>query len=456
MQGFLAFEVQYFGVNLLMLIGIGAMLFWMNWQLALLALLPSPLVAALTRMLWRFIRSLFRRTRHRRATLTAVLSDTLSGIRVVKGFAQEKLENQRFDAKSFSLSEASMEAFKVWSTFSPVYSFLWGIGSLIVWYFGGRQVMGQEMSLGTLMAFIAYLGMFYGPLDTVTRVWNWITRSLAAAERIFEIIDMEPEVPDDSISIPAEVIQGAVDFKNVTFGYDRHKPVLYDIQLSVKAGEMIGFVGHSGAGKTTMTNLICRFYKTDEGQILIDNTDITKMKLSDLRRQIGMVLQNPFLFNGSIAENIGFAKPGATPEQIMQAAKIANAHDFIIKFPDGYDTIVGERGHRLSGGERQRVSIARAVLRNPRILILDEATSLVDTETEKKIQEALARLVKGRTTFAIAHRLSTLRNADRLVVLKEGKVVETGTHDELMKTQGAYYKLVQLQSEMSKIKAVDG
>jgi len=349
-----------------------------------------------------------------------------------------------------------MKSERMWATYMPILSFLWGIGSMIVWYFGGRDVMDESMTLGTLMAFLGYLGMFYGPLEMVTEVWSWISRSFAAAERIFEILDTEPEAPDESNAMTMPEIQGAVEFKNVTFGYDRYKPVLKNIDLRVKSGEMLGFVGRSGAGKTTMTNLICRFYNPDEGSITIDGVDIRKIKLDDLRRQIGIVLQDQFLFSGTVAENIAYGKPGATLEEIMQAAKIANAHDFIVKFPDGYDTDVGERGQKLSGGERQRVSIARAVLRDPKILILDEATSLVDTETEKKIQEALSRLIKGRTTFAIAHRLSTLRNADRLMVLDDGKCVEIGTHDELMEKKGTYFKLVELQSEMSKIKALDG
>ena len=454
LQEFLAFEMPFFAVNLLLLVGIGVVLLWMNWKLALFTLIPAPLVALGTTAIRGRIKITFRRVWHRWAQLSAVLNDTLSGIRVVKGFAQEQKEVERFSKKSYSLFQANMQAEQTWATFLPMFSFLWGTGSLIVWYFGGRDVMGGEITLGTLMAFLAYLGIFYGPLEMVTRAWNWITRSFAAAERIFEILDMESEVPDFAEAVPINRIKGAVEFNNVTFGYDKHLPVLHNINLNVTPGEMIGFVGKSGAGKTTMTNLICRFYTADEGNILIDGLDIKEVALSDLRRQIGVVLQEPFLFNGSISENIGYAKPGATLEEIIQAARIANAHDFIVKFPDGYDTNVGERGQKLSGGERQRVSIARAVLRDPRILILDEATSLVDTETERNIQEALARLVKGRTTFAIAHRLSTLRNADRLVVLDEGKCVEMGTHNELMKKQGTYYKLVELQSEMSKIHAV--
>jgi ATP-binding cassette, subfamily B, bacterial len=277
---------------------------------------------------------------------------------------------------------------------------------------------------------------------------------LASAERVFDVLDSEPDVQEAEEAVRIPRIEGSVQFQDVTFGYDKHKPVLRYISLDVAPGEMIGYVGHSGAGKSTMINLICRFYDVGEGQILVDGVPIKKIHQQDLRSQIGVVLQDTFLFNGTIAENIGYAKPGATLEEIMAAAKTANAHDFIVQKPDGYDTPVGERGQSLSGGERQRIAIARAVLHNPRILILDEATSAVDTDTEKQIQDAIARLVKGRTTFAIAHRLSTLRNADRLVVLKNGKIEEVGTHAELLEKKGEFHRLVEMQQEMSKIKAI--
>lgn len=450
----LAFEIPQLMVISLKLIGIGGVMLYMDWQLTLLAIIPAPIITYITRKTWKKFRAMFHSIWHRRAQLGAVLNDSLAGIRVVKGFAQESRQLQRFNTKSNALYRANLRLEKNWATMLPGISFIWGLGPMIIWYFGGRSIMRGELTLGTLVAFIGYLAMFYGPLEFLTRIWTYITRSFSAAERIFEILDEPAEVSEEDQSRPIPEIKGAVEFRNVTFGYDKYMPVLHEINFKVEPGEMIGFVGHSGAGKTTLTNLICRFYKTDEGQIFIDDTDINSIDLKDLRRQIGIVLQDPFLFDGTIAENIGYAKPGVTLEEIILAAQTANAHDFIVNMPDGYDTFVGERGERLSGGERQRISIARAVLHNPRILILDEATSMVDAETEKKIQEALARLVKGRTTFAIAHRLSTLRNADRLIVLEKGKLVEKGTHSQLLKKKGIYYKLVKIQSEMSKMKAV--
>ena len=284
---------------------------------------------------------------------------------------------------------------------------------------------------------------------------NWTSRSLTAAERVFEVLDTRPEVADAEDAVAMPVIEGRVEFRDVTFGYDAHRPVLRHVSFEVPPGEMIGLVGHSGAGKSTTINLICRFYDPDEGEVLIDGIPIRRLRLEDLHSHMGVVPQDTFLFSGTIAENISYAKPGATREEIVRAAKIANAHDFILRKPDGYETLVGEGGAGLSAGERQRVAIARAVLHNPRILILDEATSQVDVQTEKQIQEAINRLAEGRTTVAIAHRLSTLKNADRLLVLKNGEIAEIGTHNDLLEQQGEFYRLVQTYQEISKVRAVE-
>jgi ATP-binding cassette subfamily B protein len=328
--------------------------------------------------------------------------------------------------------------------------------SLIVWYVGGLGVLGGDLTLGGLFAFTMYLGRFLGPLNVLSRLNDWLTRSMTSAERVFEVLDAQPDVAEAEKPVGVDRLKGHVELKDVTFGYDKFKPVLKGVSLVVEPGEMIGLVGHSGAGKSTTINLICRLYDVDEGTMLYDGVDVKDYKIADLRKQIGVVLQETYLFAGSIAENIAYARPEATRERILEAAAAANAHDFVMRMPDGYDSEVGERGKKLSGGEKQRIAIARAVLHNPRILILDEATSSVDSQTEKAIQLALERLVKDRTTFAIAHRLSTLRHAHRLVVLENGELKEVGTHEELLAKHGIYYKLVQTQAEMSEQVAVGG
>ncbi len=438
-------------INILTLIGIGAVLFSMEWKLTLLILIPAPVVIILTRLCWRHFHSLWHRVWHYRSRLASAVSDTLSGMRVVKAFAKEHEEVERFRSHSLNAFTSNLIAEQTWATFFPLLWLIASLGSLLVWYIGGRQVLDGQMTLGTLMTFIAYLGMFYGPIRFLTRSADFLVRALTSAERVFEILDSAAEVKEADPATPLPAIRGRVEFRDVTFGYDAHKPVLKHIQLAVQPGEMIGLAGHSGAGKSTMINLICRFYDVNGGTLCVDGVNIRNIRQRDLRSQIGVVLQDTFLFNGSIADNIGYAQPGAAPEDIMAAAKAANAHDFIVAKTEGYDTRVGERGQSLSAGERQRVAIARAILHNPRILILDEATSAVDTDTEQQIQEAIMRLVKGRTTFAIAHRLSTLRNAHRLVVLKNGEIIETGSHEELMRRKGEFYRLVQKQQETAKI-----
>lgn len=443
--------------NGMLVLGIGTMLFLMQPKLALFVLVPAPVIAIMTYVFFRRIRSMYHRLWHRWSRLSATLGEALSGIRVVKAFAQENREIGRFNRDAEALFHQHVYAERTWVFFFPVIDLSALIGSLLVWLVGGTMVLrGSGATLGDLVAFQAFLGMFYGPLQFFGRVYSWVQQAFTAGERVFEVIDSEPEDYDSEDTVDLPRLDGEVHFEGVHFGYQKHIPVLKNVDIHVKPGEMIGLVGHSGAGKSTMINLICHFYDVDEGTLKIDGVDIRKIKLHDLRGQIGIVPQESFLFSGTIAENIAYAKPDASRDDIIRAARAANAHDFIRKLPDGYDSEVGERGGRLSGGERQRIAIARAILHDPRILILDEATASVDTETERQIQEAIARLIKSRTTFAIAHRLSTLRNADRLCVLKGGEVAETGSHDELMEQDGEYAKLVKMQGELSKIKAVDG
>ncbi|MFQ6132812.1 MAG: ABC transporter transmembrane domain-containing protein [Armatimonadota bacterium] len=445
--------------ELSMLIGIAVVLSWLSWKLALLVLLPAPLVVLSTLWFSRVIHRIFHRLWRRWSWLTSRINDTLSGMRVVKAFAQEEREIGSFGRRNEELFQHGYRAEKIWAIFMPMMASLMFMAYIIARYAGGRWVVlppEGDLDAGELMAFLGYIWMFYAPIQFLTRISHWAQRAITSAERVFEVMDSEPERYDapDAVSLPE--LKGAVEFRDVTFGYVNHEPVLHNIDLKVEPGEMIGLVGHSGAGKSTMINLVCRFYQVDEGTVEIDGVDINKLKLKDLRSQIGVVPQESFLFSGTIAENIAYGDAEASPERIMAAAKAANAHDFIMAMPDGYDTEVGERGARVSAGERQRIAIARAILHDPKILILDEATASVDTNTEKQIQEALERLVKGRTTFAIAHRLSTLRNADRLFVLEKGKRVELGTHEELLEKKGVYAKLVEMQSEISKITAVGG
>lgn len=454
LQEFLGWHIPFLFSQLVLLIGISIVVLSLNWRIALLVLIPTPIVAYLTRTVGRRIHHLFHRVWDRWSKVIGVLNSALAGIRIVKAFAQEEREAQRFSQRAYELTMNTIWAEQLWATFMPPLFFLFGSTPLLIWYFGGKEVIYGGMTIGTLQAFISYTFMLLGPIQAVTRVINWLNRALAATERVFEILDTPPEVIDDENAIPMPHIEGRVEFRNVTFGYDKYMPVLHNISFEVKPGEIIGLVGRSGAGKTTIINLICRFYEAQEGQVLIDGVDIKKIKLKDLRNQIAIVPQDAYVFAGTVRENIAYGKPDATLEEIIEAAKAANAHEFIMNLPYGYDTPIGERGVMISGGERQRIAIARAILKNPRILILDEATSLVDTETEKQIQEALDRLMQGRTVFAIAHRLSTLSNAHRLIVIEDGKIVEMGTHKELLKKRGIYYQLVKLQREMSRLVAI--
>lgn len=446
---FLVEGLPFIVTNGLLLLGISALIFSINFQLAFCILAPLPFVILLSFLSWTRIAQLSHSFGQKWARFHTNLNETLNGIKVVKAFAQEDNEHSKFLHRNHELRDAGVRVDTYWVGVFGVMSFFISLGALINWTVGGYFVYSNRMTLGEFWQVHAYLGLLYGPMQWFAAVNNWFSRAMAGAERVFEVIDAEPE-PYTQTGTHVD-IQGKVTFEDVRFGYDKSNPVLKGLTMEANPGEMIGLVGKSGAGKSTTIGLLCRFHEPDVGTIKIDGVDYRDIPLQDLRRQVGLVLQEPFLFNGTIAENISYGKPGATFEEIIEAAKAGNAHGFILAKPDGYDTIVGERGSKLSGGERQRVSIARAILHNPRILILDEATSSVDVETEKQMQEAIGRLIQGRTTFAIAHRLATLRNATKLVVLEKGEIVETGTHAELMAKKGVFHGLVQTQSEINEI-----
>ncbi|MHC4717878.1 MAG: ABC transporter ATP-binding protein, partial [Planctomycetota bacterium] len=417
---FVAFTAVEACLALLTILGLGVALFVMNWKLACFVLIPIPIMLFLTIFFHKRMHDFFHRIHHRWSVMTAVVAGALPGVRVIKAFSQEDREVERFSDRNARVYEGEMEMITLWTLFAPILQLCSQIGTLTVWFLGGywavqtaREVYPEGhanyLPPGTLMAFIGYMWMFYGPIRMISHMDRWFNRAATSVQRIFEVLDTPPAVYSKTGAASAEGIKGHIELRNVTFSYDGVRRVLKNITLDIAAGEMIGLAGPSGGGKTTLVNLICRFYDVMEGAILIDGVDVRDYNVQDLRRRIGVVLQEPFLFRGTVAENIAYGQPAASRDDIIRAARAANAHEFVLGFPDGYDTVVGERGQTLSGGERQRVSIARAVLHDPKILILDEATSSVDTESEKSIQEALARLVADRTTIAIAHRLSTLR-----------------------------------------------
>jgi len=448
-QRFIVQGVQRIIIDLLKIIGIFIILFSIAWPLATLALLPVPLVVLFGKHFSRRFRNVFRAVRRRFATLSAAVAESISGVRVVKSFAQEDREIDGFNEKIQDVYDARMSVVRTKARFNPLVAFLMGAGILAVWLVGGGEVLGGALTLGTLFLFLTYMQQFYGPVEALLYLTESFQESATAAERVFSVLDMPGEVMDHDKARVLDEVRGLLEIQNISFQYPDQDRVLKDIDLVIKPGEMLGLVGQTGSGKSTLVSLICRFYDPTKGRITLDGVDLRDIKTKWLRQNIGMVLQETFLFAGTIRENIAYGRPEATDEEIIRAAKAANAHDFVMNLADGYDREVGERGTLLSGGEKQRLAIARAVLKDPAILILDEATSAVDTATEALIQEAMDRLVQGRTTIAIAHRLSTLRNADRLVVIEGGEIIEQGTHEELLAQGGTYAELCRIQGDLT-------
>ena len=442
-------------ITLLNIIAMGSFMMATNPWIGLICLIPPPLIYLFFRKFMPKFRKMHNNLFRRRSRMNSRMNDSFSGMRVIKAFGKESNEVDVFSKDSQKFATSAIKVDTVASTVFPLIGQSLFVVNILVYIIGGWFIINGQFTFGSMVTFGSYMNVIFGPMSSLANTVTWASYAMNAANRVFEVIDAEPEIRDSENPVEMTEMRGKVELKNISFSYDVNRPVLHGISVCVDAGEMIGIVGHSGAGKSTIANLITRLYDVNEGEILIDDVPVKNIRLDDLRSQIGMVLQETYLFIGTIAQNIAYAKPEAEIEEIMRAAKAANAHDFIVKLPDGYDTVVGVGGSDLSGGEKQRLAIARAILHDPRILILDEATASLDAETEEQIQEAMETLTKGRTTFAIAHRLSTLRNASRLIVIEKGRLVELGTHEEVYNLNGIYHKLYTQQQEALKLEGAD-
>ena len=450
LQAFILRVTQEVIVQFFLLVGIIVIMFGMNWKLTLLSLLPVPLITIASRWFSKKIRPFYRRIWRRHSAITSVLTDTIPGIRVIKTFTNEKNATKTFKKYNKEWFSTDKKAAPILTAYPAAVNFLVNCGCLMIWFIGGQNVISGsgDLTTGLLVAFLSYVGIFYGPVNFFACFSDSYNGALAAAERIMDILDAEPEPNFGEGNIP-DHIDGRIEFKNVNFAFDKSKKVLRNINLTIEKGDIVGIVGTTGSGKSTLINLILRFYDGYDGEILIDGQNLRDIDLQYFRSQIGYVQQEPMMFHDTIFNNISYGTPDAHVEQIINAAEIANAHEFIVRQPDAYDSVLGERGIGLSGGEKQRISIARAVLKNPAILIFDEATAAVDSETEHLIQQAIERLIRGRTTLMIAHRLSTLSKANKIVVVDQGEIIECGTPEELLALKGKYYRLITMQSMAS-------
>lgn len=448
LEQFITHGVVLTAIDLLRLAGASAVLLALNWKLALVVLFTVPIIALALRRYNRYVRPIYRRVRDRLGDINTRLQDNLAGMRVVQAFGREDAELERFRNVSERYYYERVRAIRAWSSFFPAIYFISALGGVAVLGLGAHMVVGEQVTLGTLVAFLSYITSFYDPLRRLTDVDNTFQQAIAAADRIFELLDEKPAICDAPDAIELDRVRGELVFEDVHFYYSDNK-VLHDIEFRAEPGQVVALVGPSGAGKTSIAHLVCRFYDPTQGRILLDGHDLRRLKLKSLRRQVAVVLQDTFLFNASVRENLLYGKPDATDKEIMAAAQAAYAHEFIEQLPQGYDTEIGERGVKLSGGQRQRLALARAILADPRILILDEATSSVDAEAEYLIQQALEAVMKGRTSLVIAHRLSTIRNADKIIALDGGRIREIGNHRELLARGGLYSQLYQRQLELA-------